>query len=532
MKSWTIKKKLTILLSSLIILLLFNIIGMIEIAKTGYFTFLEREHLVGIERAKINLNKIKEVNDKNKIMKLLDHDAPDFHDKGVIQAVTFAQLQAENCLNAVIEPEILLFNLLGFGEAIEICQKDLISSDNFLSITNDYNKGDINKAQFFQKLTIPLKEMEYHSKRFAILIPEIRSFMVNLIIIMIGTCSIVLIFSFVMVFKALQKDLSILCSNVTEVGRTNKLNHKTFQAGHDDEVGIVSQSFATLVKKFASIIRQIQSSNNTLTSESKKLNLLAERANNSVTNQFEKTEQVSISVEQMSSASEEVSGNITKVAIDINDINCSAKQGQNVVDNTIDKLKELGGNISDAGRVVNKLATSGEQVSDVLNVIMKIADQTNLLALNAAIEAARAGDHGRGFAVVSDEVRSLATHTQQSAQEIETIINEFKSGSEAAVTAIKHSETQAIDTIESADGVKKSFDSITELSKSIVRHTHQVSSAVEEQTQSLADINNNISTLKVSADETKKIAEQTHSASLVLSENVNEMNKCAILFKV
>jgi methyl-accepting chemotaxis protein len=279
-------------------------------------------------------------------------------------------------------------------------------------------------------------------------------------------------------------------------------------------------------------VRGIQNSNNTLNSESEKLKELAEQANTSVNNQFQKTEEVSISVEQMTSASEEVSSNITKVANDINNINDSAKEGQNVLYSTINKLEELGGNISDAARVVDKLATSGEQVSSVLNVIMKIADQTNLLALNAAIEAARAGEHGRGFAVVSDEVRSLANHTQQSAQEIGTIISEFKSGSEEAVAAMQHSENQAKHTIDSANGAKEALNAITELSSNITTHAHHVSGAVEEQTQSLSDINDNISKLRISAEQTKEIAEQTHSASLVLSNSVDDMKRCASVFKV
>ena len=531
MKNWTIKKKLTVLLSSLIVLVLFNIVGMIEISKTGYFTFLEREHLVGIETVKRNLEKIERSNDQNEIAKFLDNNASDFHDKGIIQATKFAQLQAEHCLAAVIGVEVMLFNILGFGEAIEICHKDIVSSNNFLSIVDNYKKGSIDKTQFFQQTTAPLQKLEYHSERFALLIPEIRSFMVTLIISMISVCSLLLIAAFIMVFKTLQKDLSALCNNIGKVEKTNTLTHTIFQAGHD-EVGTVSQSFAALIKKFANIVHQIQDSNSTLNSESGKLKSLAERANTSVTDQFEKTEQVSTAVGHMTTASKEVSSNMSKVAHDINNINSSAKQGQEVIDGTINELKELGDDISNAARVVEKLATSGEQVSNVLDVILKIADQTNLLALNAAIEAARAGEHGRGFAVVSDEVRSLATHTQQSAQEIGTIINAFKSGSEAAVTAMHHSEAKAKNTIDSADGAGQVLNSIAGLSNNITDHTHQVAAAVEEQTQSLEDINNNVSKLRVSAEETKNIAEQTHSASLVLSENVNTMNKNASIFKV
>ena len=531
MKNWTIKKKLTVLLSSLIILILFNIVGMIEIAKTGYFTFLEREHLVGIETAKANLEKIEQSNDPVEIAKLLDNESSDFYLNGVIQSVTFAQFQAQQCLDAVIGVEVMLFNLLGFGEAIDICHKDLASGDDFLKIIDSYKKSAIDKTEFFNQISVPFQEMTYHTERFALLIPEIRSFMVTLIICMISILSIVLVIAFVMVFKTLQKDLSMLCHNTRKVEQTNTLNSALFQSGYD-EVGSVSQSFSGLIKKFANIIRQIQSSNDTLNTESDKLKTLAERSNVSVTSQFEKITQVSTSVEHMAIASKEVASHITTVATDITNINDSAKKGQHVVDDTIDQLKELGDDISVAARTIEKLATSGEEVSNVLDVILQIADQTNLLALNAAIEAARAGEHGRGFAVVSDEVRSLATHTQKSAQEIGSIINEFKAGSEAAVTTMQKSEAKAKQTIDSADGAGQALNSITELSNNISGHTQQVVAAIEEQTQSLENINDNVSTLKESAEDTKAIAEDTHSASLVLNQHADDMNESASVFKV
>jgi methyl-accepting chemotaxis protein len=250
-----------------------------------------------------------------------------------------------------------------------------------------------------------------------------------------------------------------------------------------------------------------------------------------VLEQFEMSSQVSTAIEHMTQAIQEVAENITKVAKEVGDVDQSAREGQGVVTTTIDDLNGLGADVSAAAEVVDQLATSGEKVGNVLAVITQIADQTNLLALNAAIEAARAGEHGRGFAVVSDEVRTLANKTQESTQEISAIISDFKTGSEAAVAAMKRSQTKAEETIKNADGAINSLNAIAGLSSQITDHANQVAVAAEEQTQVLEGINQNVSVLASSAEKAKDIAVQTHETSLVVSSNVDSMSDMVSAFK-
>ena len=530
MQNWSIQKKITVLLTGLVMLILTNIIGMLEIAKTGYFTYLEREHLVAVETIKRGINKLSVQVSKEEIHRIIDNDNSKQSKQGILQGITHSKLQAEYCLDSVNSAEIVLFRILGFGEAIDICSNDIIKNEALIALTKKLKSNSLSIDNYLIEASPIIDKLTFHSERFAILIPEIRAFMVTTIITVSLIFSILLVLAFLLILSQVRISLKRLCRDMEIVENENKLNHSII-INSKDEIGHVGQSFSNLLLKFTSIIGNIQDSNTTLEKESQKLKVQAKQSNDSAEKQFEISEKVSEAIEHMSIAIREVASNINQVATNVDDVNKSAQKGQTGVSTAVDELGNLIEDVSIASNAVDKLAESGEQVARVLDVIVQIADQTNLLALNAAIEAARAGEHGRGFAVVSDEVRTLANRTQQSTKEINQIIENFKTVSEDAVIAMKKSQTQAEETMITANEAGETLHEIVEFSQQITEYANQVAVAAEEQNQVITSINENVSTLGESAKNAKEVAAQTNQAASTLGENVETMNKVVCVFK-
>lgn len=530
MSNWTVQKKFTLLLMSLIILLVMNIVSMLQISKTGYFTYLEREHLIGIETINLNIDKIKRANNTANFSHLIDNESNIYKEQGIKQGIKHAKRQAQSCLNAVNSVEILIFKMLGFGEAIDICTADIIVNDQLLEKIKTFQRDHSSKDKFLSTISASVEKLQHHTDRFAVLIPEIRIFMTDLIIFITVMLAIALILAFIFVLKSIQKTLKGLSNDMSYVESQSVLAYEVSTKTHC-EIGAVGISFQSLLNKFANIVKRIVSSNKTLTEQSTNLKKLAEQSNTSVLSQSKMSEQISSAISHMTLAIQDVATTINTVASDVGKVDDSASTGQEVVSKTIEALNDLTNDISQASEVVNKLALSGEQVSNVLGVITQIADQTNLLALNAAIEAARAGEHGRGFAVVSDEVRTLATRTQDSTREISAIIADFKTGSDAAMSAMEISQNKAQKTLIYADSAGQSLSEIVNLSGKISDHANQVATAAEEQTTTLQNINSDVSTLAKSAAEAQKIANKTHEAALVMNKNVDEMHAMVSTFK-
>jgi len=492
---------------------------------------LEREHLVAVETIKRGLERLQVLNDESNLNEILDSADTDHRKQGILRGLSKSKQQAEHCLDAVNVAEIALFRLLGFGEAIDICKKDIVKNEELITLTTALKSGALSVKDYLTQSKSIVDALTFHSQRFAILIPEIRSFMVKTIVFTSCLFSILLIIAFTVVLRQVRVGLSFLCKDIGIVERENRLNH-TITINSKDEIGHVGISFAKLLSTFTAIIGNIQDSNQTLTAESNKLRIQAEQSNLSAEQQFEISEQVSEAVERVSDAISDVATNINQVANNVGDVNKLAHKGQKAVSSSVEELKNLVNDVTEAGNVVDKLAESGDQVGAVLEVIVQIAEQTNLLALNAAIEAARAGEHGRGFAVVSDEVRTLATRTQQSTQEINQIISTFKSVSENAVSAMQKSQTQAEETMVTANSAGETLNEIVERSQEISEYANQVATGAEEQNQVIHTINDNVATLGESIKETKEVAAQTNQAASVLGDHVESMSKVVSVFKL
>jgi methyl-accepting chemotaxis protein len=266
-------------------------------------------------------------------------------------------------------------------------------------------------------------------------------------------------------------------------------------------------------KGFTKTVGEILANVSRLAASAEKLSRITEHSKQGATRQNAGTEQVASAMNEMSSTVQEVARNAANAAQAALEADKEAKTGQEVVKGAIGSIHTLATEVQKTSHVILKLKDDSMSIGAVLDVIRGIAEQTNLLALNAAIEAARAGEQGRGFAVVADEVRSLATRTQQSTQEIQEMIERLQLGTNEAVSAMEQGRAKAEASVEQAAKVGDSLESITRMVHQIRDMNAHIAHAAEEQSVTAEEINRNVLNISEVSSKTMDGAEQTAEAS-------------------
>nr|WP_296254691.1 MULTISPECIES: methyl-accepting chemotaxis protein [unclassified Pseudomonas] len=281
-----------------------------------------------------------------------------------------------------------------------------------------------------------------------------------------------------------------------------------------DEIGQLMQAMQQMSAGLSSIVSGLQAGIEQLATSAHSLSAVTEQTNLEVSTQKEETEQVATAMNQMTSTVHDVARNAEEAALAAQTADTKVDSGQAVVRQSMQRIEQLATSAGSASHSIESLSAEIQNIGKVLSVINSVAEQTNLLALNAAIEAARAGEQGRGFAVVADEVRALAKRTQQSTEEIERLVTRLQSGAQASVAQIQSSGELVKLAVSDALQTESALGSIAAAVSLIQQMNQQIAAAAEQQSSVAEEINRSVTSIRASADQSA-LAMQGNAASSI-----------------
>jgi methyl-accepting chemotaxis protein len=335
----------------------------------------------------------------------------------------------------------------------------------------------------------------------------------------------------VLTSRSILRPIEQLRDLMITIGETKNLS-LTAPCDGEDEMAEMSSHFNQMVTQFRGLISEVNTSVVALNDATNQLATNVSVTTQGVQSQMAETDMVTTAITEMVATVDEISKNTSDTATKAELTNQNAISGQQGVEKTIEKINELSSNLIDSQQVVTALESDSQSIGQVLEVIRGIAEQTNLLALNAAIEAARAGEQGRGFAVVADEVRSLASKTQDSTKEIESIISQFQGRTAEIVALMATCRDQGDVSAQQASSTGEMLQEITDDVSIILGMAQSVAAAIEEQSAVASEVYKHVVTIRDVTDETSELSDQNSEMSQEVAAQSNALNDAVSQFKV
>ena len=339
---------------------------------------------------------------------------------------------------------------------------------------------------------------------------------------------LIAIFTSILIVRVIVRPLKQAVHVANELAE-GRLETKIEVSGND-EISQFMTAIDKMAKNLSEMIRNISNASGELSSSAIQLSASAEQASQGASEQQQETDLVATAMNQMTASIGDVANNAVSASNAAENANNEAIQGIKVVTKTLNSIDELATQMTQTEQQVLTLQRESDNIGGILQVISGIAEQTNLLALNAAIEAARAGEQGRGFAVVADEVRSLAKRTQESILQIETLTSALQTGSENAVNAIKSGKIKADLTVSEAHNATIALESINGAIQTISDMNIQIASASEQQSQVAESININVLNVRRITGESVNVVAQNAQSSSELAQVADQLRMLVTQF--
>ncbi|MCV4262216.1 methyl-accepting chemotaxis protein [Pseudomonas capsici] len=352
----------------------------------------------------------------------------------------------------------------------------------------------------------------------------------NLVIGLLITATLLTILFAWLLTKSITRPISAALHAAETIAEGNLT--RPIEVDGTDEAGRLLLAMQTMQGKLRDTLQRISGSATQLASAAEELNAVTDESARGLAQQNNEIEQAATAVNEMTSAVEEVARNATSTSEASKSATSSAGDGRDLVVETVNAIERMSGDVQSTAELISNLAEESRDIGKVLDVIRGLADQTNLLALNAAIEAARAGEAGRGFAVVADEVRALAHRTQQSTSEIERMIGSIQGGTEQAVNSMRNSTERAESTLSIAKGAGLALETIHTAVEEINERNLVIASAAEEQAQVAREVDRNLVNIRDLSAQSTTGANQTTAASNELSRLAVDLNSMVSRFSL